>query len=77
MPTPTPGPGPLSWVHQLTMGTGLLGAIAYLAFEVMQWRSGSPDGAFWRVLIAAAVVVAFVAYLWNLRSRLREKLTPH
>jgi hypothetical protein len=74
--SPPLGPGPLAWVHLLTIGTGLLGALAYLAWEVMQWRSDAPDGSSWRVLAALAAVTAIGTYLWNLRARLRAKLTP-
>jgi len=63
-------------VHQLTIGTGFLGAIGYLAWEVAQWRAGMPDGSLLRVGAALAGVLVIGGYLWNLRARLREKLTP-
>jgi len=63
-------------VHQLTIGTGFLGAIAYLAWEVAHWRAGAPDGSPLRVGAALAAVLVIGGYLWNLRARLRDKLTP-
>ena len=75
--SPPPGPGPLAWAHRLTIAVGLLGALVYLVVEVLQWRAEAPDGSIWRVLAGAAAVVVIGAYLWNLRARLREKLTPH
>jgi hypothetical protein len=77
VPASPSGPGPIAWVHLLTIGTGLVGALAYLVWELMQWRSGEPDGSLWRVLAALAAVAVITAYLWNLRTRLRAKLTPH
>jgi hypothetical protein len=75
--SPPPGPGPLAWAHVLTIAVGLFGALVYLAVEVLQWRARAPDASIWRVLAALAAVLVIGAYLWNLRARLRDKLTPH
>ena len=71
----TPGPGPLAPVHRITIVTALLGALAYLAFEVKQLVEG-PDGSILRVLLAVAASGAIAVYLRTLRARLAAKLTP-
>lgn len=70
-----PGPGPLAPVHRITIVTALLGALAYLAFEVHQRVFGT-GGSVLRVLLALAATVAIAVYLRRLRARLAVKLTP-
>jgi hypothetical protein len=71
----TPGPGPLAPVHRITIVTALLGALAYLAFEVKHLIDG-PGGSILRVLLALAATMAIGVYLRSLRARLAAKLTP-
>lgn len=55
--------------------TALLGAIAYLAFEVNQALSGGGALAVLRAAIALAATVGIAVYLRSLRG-LNAKLTP-
>ena len=71
----TSGPGPLAPVHRITIATALLGALAYLAFEVHQLVVGT-GGSVLRVALALAATVAIAMYLRHLRARLAAKLTP-
>ncbi len=72
---PSPGPGPVAVVHRITIVTALLGAIAYLAWEVNQVASGGGPLAVVRTAIALAAAIGIAVYLRSLRG-LAEKLTP-
>ncbi len=74
MPPPA-GPGPVAAVHRITIVTALLGALAYLAWEVNQVLSGGGGLAVLRAVIALAVTVGIAVYLRSLRG-LAAKLTP-
>ena len=63
-------------VHRITIVTALLGAIAYTAWEVNEWRLGAGP---WAAVMSLAGLVAtgvIALYLRSLRGRLAEKLTP-
>lgn len=70
-----PGPGPVAAVHRITIVTALLGALAYLAWEVNQVLSGGGALAVLRALVALVVTVGIAVYLRSLRG-LAAKLTP-
>ncbi|HEV7731944.1 MAG TPA: hypothetical protein VGR62_07265 [Candidatus Binatia bacterium] len=72
---PTPGPGPVAAVHRITIVTALLGAIAYLAWEVNQVLSGGGGLAALRAVVALVVTIGIAVYLRSLRG-LAAKLTP-
>jgi hypothetical protein len=72
---PAPGPGPVAAVHRITIVTALLGALAYLAWEVNQALSGGGPLAALRAVIALVVVIGIGLYLRSLRG-LAAKLTP-
>ena len=72
MPTSNAGPGPVAWVHRLTIATAFLGALAYAAWE---FAEGGP-GRSVRGTLALAVAAGFGLYLRHLRTRLIAKLTP-
>jgi hypothetical protein len=70
-----PGPGPVATVHRITIVTALLGALAYLAFEVNQALSGGGALAVLRAIVALAATIGIGVYLRSLRG-LNAKLTP-
>jgi hypothetical protein len=70
------GPGPLAPVHRITMITALLGALAYLGWELNQLFHTGDLLTSLRALLAAGVVVGLGFYLRNLRERLDAKLRP-
>lgn len=69
----TRGPGPLLWVHRLTIGTALAGAIVYTGWELRRFLRGETDGLWWG-LLAAAAAVGIGVYFRSLR-RLGAKLS--
>ncbi len=70
-----PGPGPVAAVHRITIVTALLGALAYLAWEVNQVLSGGGPAAVLRAVVALAATIGIAVYLRSLRG-LAAKLTP-
>jgi hypothetical protein len=70
-----PGPGPVAAVHRITIVTALLGALAYLAWEVNQVLSGGGPLAVLRAVVALAATIGIAVYLRSLRG-LAAKLTP-
>ncbi len=72
MSSPNAGPGPVAWVHRLTIATAFLGALAYAAWEF----AGGGEGSAARGTLALSVAVGFGLYLRRLRARLIAKLTP-
>jgi hypothetical protein len=70
-----PGPGPVAAVHRITIVTALLGALAYLAWEVNQVLSGEGPPAVLRAVVALAATIGIALYLRSLRG-LAAKLTP-
>ena len=70
------GPGPLAPVHRITIITALLGALAYLGWELNQVLRTGEALAGLRAILAAAVAVGLGFYLRNLRARLDAKLRP-
>jgi len=62
-------------VHRITIITALLGALAYLVWEINDVLTTGTAAAVARC-VAAAFVVALGLYLRNLRARLDAKLRP-
>lgn len=61
------GPGPVALFHRITIGTALLGAVAFTVWALYQPNLPAVAGG----LVAT---VAIGAYLRNLRARLDRKL---
>lgn len=68
-------PGPIAPVHRLTIATALVGALAYLAWELNQTFRGDDAWAAVRAVVALVVTIGIGLYLRSLRG-LADKLTP-
>jgi len=62
-------------VHRVTIGTALLGSLAYFAWEVSQALAGAGAGAVVRAALTFGVTVVLGIYFASLRG-LADRLTP-